>query len=165
MLTAPLFGGGFGFADRRALHGDAGPPARRHRTRDAGYSRTFGFLAAAGFLLVSLNTDNPLDAGDSWAGELLQRLGDALRLGHLHGHWRQVRRHLVGHMNMMGNIAGFVAPPVGGIILDATRGTAFPNGDYNMFIYTMVGAYFLGAFCWPFIDPTKPLEVADSHTA
>ena len=65
---------------------------------------------------------------------------------------------LSGSMNMMGNMAGFVAPQVGGMILDATRGTAYPNGDYNMFLYTMAAAYFLGAFCWPFIDPTKPLE-------
>lgn len=56
-----------------------------------------------------------------------------------------------GSMNMMGNMAGFVAPPVAGIIVDAGLG-------WSTFLYTMAGMYVLGGFCWPFINPTKPLE-------
>jgi MFS transporter, ACS family, glucarate transporter len=67
-------------------------------------------------------------------------------------------------MNMFGNFAGFVAPQVGGIILDATRGAAHPNGDYGMFMYTMAGAYFLGAFCWPFIDPTRRIDQDETES-
>jgi hypothetical protein len=55
-------------------------------------------------------------------------------------------------MNMMGNIAGILAPSIGGFILMHT------GNDWNLFLFTMAGAYFLGAFCWPFIHSTRPLE-------
>ena len=57
-----------------------------------------------------------------------------------------------GSMNMMGNLAGFVAPWVGGKILDST------GNDWNIVLYTMAGMYLAGTFCWPFIDPVTPLE-------
>jgi MFS transporter, ACS family, glucarate transporter len=57
-----------------------------------------------------------------------------------------------GSMNMMGNLAGFVAPVLGGHILQWT------GGNWNAFLYTMAGVYVLGTFCWPFIDPVTPLE-------
>jgi hypothetical protein len=53
---------------------------------------------------------------------------------------------------MMGNIAGFVAPVVGGYILQTT------HGHYEIFLYSMAGMYLLGVLCWPFINPTEPLE-------
>jgi ACS family glucarate transporter-like MFS transporter len=56
-------------------------------------------------------------------------------------------------MNMMGNLAGFVAPVVGGMIRDA-------GYDWNIFLYSMAAVYLLGGLCWPFIDPVTPLEVA-----
>jgi MFS transporter, ACS family, glucarate transporter len=59
-----------------------------------------------------------------------------------------------GSMNMMGNLAGFVAPVFGGMILDSGQ-------DWNIFLYTMAAVYCLGGFCWPFIDPVKPLEDSD----
>lgn len=62
---------------------------------------------------------------------------------------------LSGSMNMMGNLAGYVAPVVGGYIV---------HGDpsrYNIFLYVMAAAYFLGTFCWPFIDPVTALEPED----
>ena len=58
-----------------------------------------------------------------------------------------------GSMNMMGNLAGFVAPVVGGMIRDA-------GYDWNIFLYSMAAVYVLGGLCWPFIDPVTPLEVA-----
>ena len=57
-----------------------------------------------------------------------------------------------GSMNMMGNLAGFVAPQVGGIILDRT------GGNWDMFLYTMALSYFIGAFTWPFLNSNKTLE-------
>ncbi|MBC7924717.1 MAG: MFS transporter [Bryobacteraceae bacterium] len=60
-----------------------------------------------------------------------------------------------GSMNMMGNLAGFVAPTVGGLIVDAKLG-------WSTFLYTMAVMYFLGGLCWPFIDPTKPLDPEDA---
>jgi nitrate/nitrite transporter NarK len=59
---------------------------------------------------------------------------------------------LSGSMNMMGNLAGFVGPVVGGYILEAT------GGKYEMFLYSMAAMYLIGTLCWPFINPTKPLE-------
>ena len=56
-----------------------------------------------------------------------------------------------GSMNMMGNLAGFVAPTVGGMMRDA-------NTDWNVFLLSMAGVYALGVLCWPFIDPVTPLD-------
>ncbi len=69
------------------------------------------------------------------------------------------RRHtatLSGAMNMFGNFAGFVAPVGGGLIL------ARAAGDWNVLIYLMVGASFLAAACWMFLNPGKP--AAPVHT-
>lgn len=63
---------------------------------------------------------------------------------------------LAGSMNMMGNLAGFVAPTAGGYILANT------GGDWNMILYLMAGMYLLGTLCWPFIDPTTPLEGSEA---
>ena len=56
-----------------------------------------------------------------------------------------------GSMNMMGNLAGFVAPTVGGMMRDA-------NTDWNVFLMSMAGVYALGVLCWPFIDPVTPID-------
>jgi sugar phosphate permease len=56
-----------------------------------------------------------------------------------------------GSMNMMGNMAGFVAPVVAGMIRDA-------GYDWSPFLYTMAASYVLGGFCWPFIDPTRAID-------
>ena len=52
-------------------------------------------------------------------------------------------------MNMLGNFAGFVAPAVGGLILQKTGGNWIP------LIYLMAGAAALAASCWLFLDPDK----------
>jgi sugar phosphate permease len=52
-------------------------------------------------------------------------------------------------MNMCGNLAGFVAPVVGGFILQRYA------GDWNMLLYVMVGAACISATCWLFLDPEK----------
>jgi ACS family glucarate transporter-like MFS transporter len=53
-------------------------------------------------------------------------------------------------MNMLGNLAGFVAPVVGGFILQRT------GGNWNPLIYLMVGASIISATCWLFLDPNPP---------
>ena len=50
-------------------------------------------------------------------------------------------------MNMLGNLAGFVAPVVGGLILQRTA------GNWNPLIYLMVGAATTSALCWLCLDP------------
>jgi MFS family permease len=56
-------------------------------------------------------------------------------------------------MNMLGNLGGFVAPVVGGIILQRV-GTG--HGGWNLLIYSMVGASAVSAACWLYIDPESP---------
>ena len=60
-------------------------------------------------------------------------------------------------MNTLGNLAGFVAPVVGGIILQRS------GGNWNLVIYTMVGGAMISAISWLFLHPErvgrKPLEV------
>ncbi len=50
-------------------------------------------------------------------------------------------------MNMLGNLAGFVAPVVGGVILQRT------GGDWNILIYTMAAAATVSAVCWFYLNP------------
>jgi MFS transporter, ACS family, glucarate transporter len=64
---------------------------------------------------------------------------------------------LSGSMNMMGNLAGFAMPALGGIILQHT------HKDYNIVLYLMVGMYVLGCLTWPFIDPVTPIEREEQH--
>jgi MFS transporter, ACS family, glucarate transporter len=58
---------------------------------------------------------------------------------------------LSGSMNMMGNIAGGIAPVVAGYVLQATSG-------YTVTFYLMAGVYVVSALSWRFIDPVTPLE-------
>lgn len=51
-------------------------------------------------------------------------------------------------MNMLGNLAGFVAPVVGGIILQRT------GGHWNPLIYLMIGSSLISAVCWLYLDPS-----------
>jgi len=50
-------------------------------------------------------------------------------------------------MNMLGNLAGFVAPVLGGVILQKT------GGNWNVLIYTMACAAAVSAACWLYLDP------------
>jgi MFS transporter, ACS family, glucarate transporter len=52
-------------------------------------------------------------------------------------------------MNMMGNFAGFVAPVVGGIVLQRT------HGNWNTLLYIMVASAFVSALCWLFLKPER----------
>jgi MFS transporter, ACS family, glucarate transporter len=52
-------------------------------------------------------------------------------------------------MNMLGNLAGFVAPTVSGLILQRT------GGNWSPLIYLMAGAAVISASCWLFLDPDK----------
>jgi ACS family glucarate transporter-like MFS transporter len=59
---------------------------------------------------------------------------------------------VAGTMNLMGNLAGTASSLLGGFILQHS------SGDWNLFLSILAGVYFLGVFCWPFIDSEKPLE-------
>ena len=69
--------------------------------------------------------------------------------------WILGRKHagaLSGSMNMMGNLAGFVAPALGGYLIRSS------GGNWNLLLYTMAAVYMMGVVCWPLLDPVKPLE-------
>ena len=114
---------------------------------------TVGFISAAGFMVLSIQCRDPL------LGMLAMGMASFCNDLVMPGAWGacmdvggKYAGTLSGSMNMMGNMAGFVAPQVGGLILDRT------GGDWSTFLYTMAVMYFLGAFTWPFIDPVTPLE-------
>jgi MFS family permease len=50
-------------------------------------------------------------------------------------------------MNMLGNLAGFAAPVVGGVLLEHT------GGNWNVLIYTMSAAALASAICWLYLNP------------
>jgi MFS family permease len=57
-----------------------------------------------------------------------------------------------GSMNMMGNLAGYAAPVVGGYIVHGEP------SRYIYFLYLMAAVYALGTLCWPWIDPVTSIE-------
>lgn len=60
------------------------------------------------------------------------------------------RRHTAtvsGAMNMFGNLAGFVAPLLGGIILQNS------SSNWNVLLYMMVVSSTIAGLCWLYIDP------------
>jgi MFS transporter, ACS family, glucarate transporter len=58
---------------------------------------------------------------------------------------------LSGGMNMMGNLAGSLGPLATGFLL------AWTGHNWNVALYTFAASYFLGTFCWLFLDPATPL--------
>ncbi|HWC00976.1 MAG TPA: MFS transporter, partial [Bryobacteraceae bacterium] len=58
---------------------------------------------------------------------------------------------LSGSMNMTGNIGGALQPAATGFIVALTQ-------NWNVAFYVSAGIYFLGIFCWMFLDPVTPLE-------
>ncbi|MGA2536996.1 MAG: MFS transporter [Terracidiphilus sp.] len=50
-------------------------------------------------------------------------------------------------MNMLGNLAGFIAPVAGGVILERT------GGNWNVLIDTMAAAAVVSAVCWLYLNP------------
>jgi MFS family permease len=152
LAILPLFFGGFG----NLLCGFVSA----HLARWTGSVRTsrritgsFGFLGAAICLLISIQLENA-----TW-GMIAMGFASFFNDLVMPGAWGscmdiggKYAGTLSGSMNMMGNIAGFVAPLVGGIILQRT------GGDWNLFLYTMVAMYALGTLCWPFIDPVTPID-------
>jgi hypothetical protein len=111
-----------------------------------------GFFGASMFLLGAIHLENPvlamLSMGlASFCNDLVMpgAWGACMDIG------GKYAGTLSGSMNMMGNMAGFVAPMMGGYILQQT------NNDWNIFLYVMAGVYFAGTFCWPLIDPVTPL--------
>jgi MFS family permease len=112
-----------------------------------------GFFGAGCFLIVSINT------GDVFWAMIAMGMASFCNDLVMPGAWGtcmdvggKYAGTLSGSMNMMGNMAGFVAPTFGGWLVKQY------GGDWNPFLYVMAGVYLLGTLCWPLIDPTTPLE-------
>lgn len=118
--------------------------------------RTFGVVGLAGagaLLMVSFKVADPL-----WA---MLVMGAASFFNDLSmpGSWAscmdiggKYAGTVSGSMNMMGNFGGMVFPAVAGWILTYT------NQNWQIVFVSASAIYFLGAFCWFFIDPVTPLE-------
>ncbi|MBI5083740.1 MAG: MFS transporter [Acidobacteria bacterium] len=153
----PLLFGGFGslsagFLSKR-LAIAAGSLGRARRMLGVA-----GFLGATCFMLACIQLRDPL------YGMLAMGMASFCNDLVMPGAWGacmdvggKYAGTLSGSMNMFGNFAGILAPSIGGLILART------GGNWDIFLYTMAGAYFLGAFCWPFIDPTKPIDQHEPH--
>ncbi|MBL8177800.1 MAG: MFS transporter [Bryobacterales bacterium] len=122
---------------------------------------SLGFLGAGILLILSIQLKDPLMA------MMVMGLASFCNDLVMPGAWAacmdiggKYAGTLSGSMNMMGNLAGVVAPQVGGYILKHTE-NAQGVGDWNLFLYVMAGVYLAGTIVWPFIDPTKPLEETD----
>ncbi|MGH9660593.1 MAG: MFS transporter, partial [Bryobacteraceae bacterium] len=148
----PLLFGGFGslFCGFISKHMEQWLGSVRTSRRILGCT---GFFGASMFLVLSVNLSDPLYAMiamgmASFSNDLVMpgSWGSCMDIG------GKYAGTVSGSMNMMGNMAGFVAPWLGGEILKQTA------NDWNIVIYLMAGVYFLGMFCWPFIDPVTPLE-------
>ena len=57
-----------------------------------------------------------------------------------------------GAMNMMGSVAGALSVTVVGYLL------AWTSGNWTLTFYISSGIYFIGAFCWLFLDSHSPVE-------
>jgi sugar phosphate permease len=113
---------------------------------------SLGFFGASVMLVLSINTNDVLPAMilmgmASFCNDLVMpgAWGTCMDVG---GRYAGT---LSGSMNMMGNMAGFVAPWLGGYLIQQT-------GSYEPFLYTMAGVYLVGTLCWPFIDPVTPIR-------
>jgi len=112
-----------------------------------------GFVGASLCLALSVNIEDPLMAMiamglASFANDLVMppAWGACMDVG------GKYVGTLSGSMNMMGNLAGGVGPLAVGYILQAT------NQNWALTFYISAAIYFLGAFCWMFIDPVTPLD-------
>jgi ACS family glucarate transporter-like MFS transporter len=136
----PLLAGGFGSIVSGSL------PLRWSR-RVIAFA---GFAATAVLLLfvphvASVQGAMALMAAASFASDLTMPISwnTCVEIG------RRYTATVAASMNMLGNLAGFVAPVAGGMILERT------GGNWALLIYTMVGFAVISALCWLFIDPAR----------
>lgn len=152
LAILPLLFGGFGSLTcgllASQIAGWMGSVTRGRRVVATG-----GMLAAAVLLFFVTRIEDPLMAmlvmgTASFANDLVMppAWNSCMDIG------GKYAGTVAGSMNMMGNLAGYVAPVVGGMILDRT------HNNWNLLIYLASAVYLAGAACWSFIDPITPLE-------
>ncbi len=121
--------------------------------------RAFGFIGltgAAALLMISFYIRDPLLA------MLSMGMASFFNDTTLPGSWAtcmdvggKFAGTVSGSMNMLGNLGGMAGPIVVGYVLDLT------HRDWQLAFVISAIIYFLGAVCWLFIDPVRPLEYGD----
>lgn len=161
LAGVPLFFGGFG----SLLAGMVATKLIAGGTNVVTVRRSFGFgglAGAAALLMTSFYIKDPLLA--------MLAMGMASFCNDLTmpGSWAscmdiggKYAGTVSGSMNMMGNFGGLAGPVAVGYLLKYYTATnAAGVAVKNWFpVFAIASAiYFLGAFCWLFIDPVTPLE-------
>ena len=152
LAILPLFCGGFG----SLVSGSIAPVLARRfgLKRSRRTIATCGFLGAAAFLALAIQLRTPgavmLAMGMAGFSNDLAMPPSWAACMHIGGRYAGT---LSGSMNMMGNLAGYASPVIGGYILAAT------GRDWNVFLYIMAAVYLSGTGIWPFIDPETAVEV------
>ena len=161
LAVLPLLCGGFGCI----FCGMMSPLLVRRLGGNVGRSRRIwgvtGLLAACFFLVVTIHAHTAVWAVISLA---LASFSNDVTIPPAWAACMDISgRHagtVSGSMNMMGNLATFVAPAMGGWLIHDFMNRA----GYNSFLWVMAGAYVVGAACWLFVDPVTPLDPdATSH--
>jgi len=160
LAGVPLFFGGFGslFAGMLATKLIAGGSGVTRVRRTFG---VIGFTGASALLMLSYYVKDPLLA------MLAMGLASFCNDMTMPGTWSacmdiggRCAGTVSGSMNMMGNFGGMAGPFVVGVVLAATTVTtgAGTTKNWELVFAISSAVYFLGAFCWLFIDPVTPLE-------
>jgi MFS transporter, ACS family, glucarate transporter len=148
----PLFFGGIGSFFCGMILGwlvrFAGCPARARR-----FMASVGCAGAGALLVVSMQIQEPL-----WAMVVMGLASFSNDLA-MPPSWAacmdvggEYAGTLSGSMNMMGNLAGGVAPIIVGLVLQ------YSHHNWAATFYLSAAVYGLGALCWLFIDPVTPLD-------
>lgn len=156
MAGLPLFLGGIGCM----ISGLATPWLSKKLGSERGGRRIIaivGVLGAAGMLVLSTKLGNPFYAilaiaMASFCNDLAMppAWGACMDVG------GKFAGTLSGSMNMMGNLAGGVAPIVIGKLIQAT------SSNWDLTFYISASIYLVAAVCWFFLDSVTPL---DKHQA
>lgn len=141
LAVLPLLFGGFGSLT-------AGLSSRRLPRRVIAFS---GFLATAFLLFACTRIDAVVPAMvvmglASFASDLTMPISwdTCVEIGGAY------TATVAAAMNMLGNLGGFVAPVIGGVILQRVGAG---HHAWNLLIYSMVGASIISAACWLYLDP------------
>ena len=159
LAGVPLFFGGLG-----SLF--CGLISARVAKRLGSTAKTRRFMACIGLLSASITLLIFLKIKDPTMAMLVMGLASFANDLAMPGAWGacmdvggKYAGSLSGSMNMMGNLAGFVAPVTVAQILKYT------NNNWDLPILSFAIVYFLGGLCWLFIDPVTPLEKAERRSA
>ena len=147
----PLFFGGLGALFCGSI--SASFARRVGLARSRRILATFGFFGAGSFLALAIQFHDPkwtmLSMGmASFCNDLAMPPSWAACMD-IGGKYAGT---VSGSMNMMGNLAGYASPVIGGYILQAT------GRDWNVFLYVLAAVYLAGTAIWPFIDPETAIE-------